>query len=125
VEILEITFEALGACRLLAVVGEVDLATSLVLEKAVEEQLEPGAALILDMTAVTFLDSFGIRILLGRAKAAAALGARLTVIPSDAVARVFELTGMTSAVIETAASRDAARVLIPWPGLSRAPFRSR
>ncbi|HET9171666.1 MAG TPA: STAS domain-containing protein [Actinospica sp.] len=106
--LLKITAEPLESCNLLAVAGEVDLGSSPALRQAVEQRLEAGRPLLLDLTAVTFLDSFGIRILLGCAKTAETRGAKFTVIPSEAVARVLELTGVTPEIIDIAENLEAA-----------------
>lgn len=105
---LRITQETLGPYSLIAVEGEVDLATGPELGQAVEERLAAGRPVLLDLSAVEFLDSFGIRTLLSCARTAAELGMRLTVIPSEAVAYVLALTGVPREVLDTAESREAA-----------------
>lgn len=110
---LKISQETLGSYSLLAVDGEVDLATSPALAEAVDQQLREGLPVLLDLTEVGFLDSFGIRVLLGAAKTATALGTRLTLIPSEAVAHVLALTGVPREVLATVESREAAQRLLP------------
>lgn len=86
---------------ILAVAGELDLGTA--------EELWPhlarllgGAApavLVLDGTALDFLDSSGLRVLLRAAKLAQGTGTALRIVaPNPAVARVLELSGAARAL---------------------------
>jgi anti-sigma B factor antagonist len=77
------------------VAGEVDLATSPQVAAAVEEQLARGPVLV-DLRAVTFLDSSGIRVLDGLLRAADATGndLRFDEALDPAVVQILELTGL-------------------------------
>jgi anti-sigma B factor antagonist len=56
--------------------------------------------IVLDLSDVTFLDSSGLRVLLGAARLASERGARLTVVASDIrVVKVVRLTG-TAGVLD-------------------------
>jgi anti-sigma B factor antagonist len=107
-ENLRIESASLDGALVLAASGEIDLATSPRLRETVEAELERGVPLVLDLSEVTFLDSSGIRVLLGCAARAQAGGTRFTVIPSDAVGRTLELCGITDAVLLVAADRRSA-----------------
>ncbi|WP_433346844.1 STAS domain-containing protein [Micromonospora sp. CA-111912] len=82
---------------LLAVTGEVDLATSGELSAALAGVLDgpPLSALEVDFGGVRFLDSSGILVLLRTHARAAEQGCRLTVADvQPAVRRVLEITGV-------------------------------
>lgn len=85
-----------GDARTLRLGGELDLAGAPALEAAIEEGLaDAGRRLVIDFSALTFIDSTGIAILvaaLGDERAAGRLG----FVPSTApaVTRVLQLTGV-------------------------------
>jgi len=79
----------------IALCGELDLANASTAEAALEELLDEGAPVVVDMRELEFIDSTGIALLV------AALGrggeeSRVRFIPSSApaVTRVLELTGL-------------------------------
>jgi len=74
--------------------GSLDLATQPLLETQIEELLESGVrTLTLDLRAVTFMDSSGVRLVLRWNAAAQSGGFQFWVIPGPPqVQRVFELT---------------------------------
>ena len=79
----------------IALCGELDLANASTAESALEESLEGGRQVVVDMRELEFIDSTGIALLV------AALGRggtepRVRFIPSTspAVTRVLELTGL-------------------------------
>ena len=76
-----------------AVTGEIDLATSGPLAQALTEVLDRKPVTVrLDLAEVSFLDSSGIRCLVGVAERAAAVGGRLVVRnPTPMVQRVLEI----------------------------------
>ncbi|HET9172907.1 MAG TPA: STAS domain-containing protein [Actinospica sp.] len=91
----------------LFVSGEVDLAGSPHLERALAEAAGPGAPLVVDLTGVEFIDSAGLRALTQAELTVARLGGRLLIVPSPAAARVFEITSLVDA-FERRADLDAA-----------------
>lgn len=74
------------------VAGEIDIATSQHLTRAIHDAVGRGAeGLILDMSAVTFMDSSGIAALIAsRSTATVVLRS-----PSDAVLRLLATTGLS------------------------------
>jgi anti-anti-sigma factor len=78
-----------------AITGEIDLATAGAMGEAVREHLRTGPVL-LDLSAVGFMDSSGVRELDGLLRDVDAEGWDLRVVPAltEAVAQVLELTGM-------------------------------
>jgi len=80
----------------LVVAGEVDMSTVQPLRTAIVQVLDRGAPeLVVDLHAVTFLDSTGISVLVLGRRTATGTGARYRVVNArDMVARVLEVTGV-------------------------------
>ena len=80
---------------LIALAGEIDLATAPLLRTALEQCLRDGMSTVdIDLTAVTFCDCYGLGVLLDVAQHAFAAGGALRLRhPSAAVARLLTLTG--------------------------------
>jgi anti-sigma B factor antagonist len=98
-----------GAVTVLAVSGEIDINTAPQLLQALAE-LDGAArqALVLDLSAVSFLDSSALGALVGAQKEIAAAGGRLTVVCADPkVLRIFSITRLTE-VIDIVQSVDDA-----------------
>ena len=85
-----------GGVRLLEVFGELDLATAPKLCALIDAaRIHRAKRLVIDLTAVDFCDSTGLRALLGASTEMRVSGGRLTIacLPNGAVARLFELVG--------------------------------
>jgi len=86
-----------GAARVVIVRGEVDLATAPELEVSVRHALEDAPdGVVLDLAALSFIDSSGLRALVALSKDAKSRGASLALenLPRHAQ-RVLELTGLS------------------------------
>ncbi len=83
-----------AASGVIAPQGPIDLQTAEMLEGDVHALRRSGhREVVLDLRQVTFLDSYGLRVLLSLRNAAARDGFRLTLVPGPApVQRLFELT---------------------------------
>jgi anti-sigma B factor antagonist len=81
-------------------VGALDLATAPALDKQLAELRAAGfRALVLDLRALTFMDSTGLRTVLSWDKAARSDGFTLAIVPgAPQIQRVFELTRTTERV---------------------------
>lgn len=89
--------ESIGAFEPVIVLdGELDLASTGDVWEAVRAELEVGAGpVVLDLQAVTFIDSIGVKLLLDVRKLAADLGRPLSFVrPSEFARRVLRLTGV-------------------------------
>jgi len=87
----EVTTEtAAGALRVRAA-GEIDLATAPLLAAAIDEASADGGPVLLDLSAVTFIDSTGLGVIL---HAHGALGERFRGMPSPACERLFDIAGV-------------------------------
>jgi anti-sigma B factor antagonist len=89
-----------GRVAVLAVSGELDLGTAEVVWPGLARLLAgPAAAVVLDGTALEFLDSSGLRVLLRGAKLAESEGTSFRVVaPHPVVQRVLELAGVRGAL---------------------------
>lgn len=86
--------------RRIALVGEFDLAAMPVAEATLAEATANGyAAIEIDLRALTFLDSSGVRSLMITVDRCRDRGMPLTIIPGPrGVQRVFEITGLVDAL---------------------------
>jgi anti-sigma B factor antagonist len=81
----------------IAVAGELDLATAPQLEETLMPCLAGGGHAVLDLRALEFMDSTGVRVIVGAHLAAQEHGARFVLVrtPNDgAVGRVLEISGL-------------------------------
>ncbi|HWG22513.1 STAS domain-containing protein [Actinospica sp.] len=91
---LSITSQILEDTVTLVVSGDIDLGNAEGLYKALTDALAPGRPVIVDLTGVGFMDSRGFAALVrAHHEAAHGVSVPILVIPSDPVARVFELAG--------------------------------
>lgn len=87
VSALEVTRQGNGDATMLALAGELDMATTPLLDEALE-RLDRRHAVILDLSDLTFIDSHGLRALFGHATTLELILAR----PHPHIARVLSLT---------------------------------
>jgi anti-sigma B factor antagonist len=93
-----------------AVAGEVDLLTAPELGKALQLVAEHTSQVVVDLTAVTFLDSSGINALLTGQRGLAARGTGFRVVaPEGPVRRIFEVTQL----VETLGVVDSVDATAP------------
>jgi anti-sigma B factor antagonist len=92
---LRITVTAGTAHTLVALAGECDLNTGRELRDILTSELSRGAQrLIVDLSALTFMDSTGMQVLLSTRSVLAVRGGTLVLVaPQPVVARILELTG--------------------------------
>jgi anti-sigma B factor antagonist len=74
--------------------GEIDLETSPDLARALQGALDGRARVVVDLQAVSFMDSTGVSLLLTTAEQARRAEAELVIEPSPMVLRVLRLTGV-------------------------------
>lgn len=95
---LQVDVEEAGGAALVVARGEVDAATATTLAERLEEAAaaHPGAISV-DLSAVTFIDSSGLRVITVARSQAEAEGRLLVVTEaSEAVRRIFAMTGLTA-----------------------------
>ncbi|MCW2714815.1 MAG: anti-sigma factor antagonist [Frankiales bacterium] len=91
-----------GRVRVLRATGELDVMTSRSVLPALPEMVEGAAGVVLDVSAVTFFDSSGLRLVDRLARACGGQGAQLRVVapPGTMARRVLEIAGMVAHLVE-------------------------
>jgi anti-sigma B factor antagonist len=97
--------------EVLAVTGEVDVSTAPRLRQQLVETATAGhERVIVDLSAVDFLDSTGLGVLVSGLKRFRTLGGDLLLVcPSARIIKVFEITGLTKVFSMHATVEDAVR----------------
>ena len=84
-----------GDDRIVAAQGELDLHTAPRLAEALAPHIDAGAAVIADLTAVTFMDSSGVAVFVNALARARDTGASISLVaPEPRVRRVLQITGL-------------------------------
>jgi anti-sigma B factor antagonist len=86
-----------GDRAVIAVRGELDLATAPELEAALLPDLREGGSALLDLRGLEFMDSTGVRVIVAAHHAAQEHGGTLALVrtaPDGPVARVLEISGL-------------------------------
>lgn len=106
---LQVHSRVIGDRTVIAVAGEVDIATAETLDAEITQVLAGGAThLVLDLSEVAFLDSTGLGVLVkGLKRAREAGGSLAVVVTAERIAKVFRITGL-DAVMPLHADLDAA-----------------
>jgi anti-anti-sigma factor len=107
---LTVDVDRTGPVTVVRASGEVDLATAPVLEESLKEFPPGGPLVVIDLSAVGFLDSSGLSVLVQARqrleRADGTNGVRL-VVTRPVIRRVFEVTGLAE-VFDLATSLDEA-----------------
>jgi anti-anti-sigma factor len=94
---LTVTIEPLDEACLVRASGELDRSTAERLSSALDAARADGVTTLLDLSAVRFIDSAGLRVLLWSARAADAHGSAWFIVgASSAVRRLIDLSGTRS-----------------------------
>jgi anti-sigma B factor antagonist len=107
---MDITEETRGGVTIVKPIGRIDSATSAEFEtRLVEAVVGRGkASVVVDMTALTYISSAGLRALLVAAKKAKPTGSRVVLAAmAPTIREVFDMSGF-SALFEIHAAPDAA-----------------
>lgn len=101
------------SCTVVAVAGELDMSTASDLSDVLTSAIEArDVGLVLDLASLDFCDSAGLAVFVGAHNRLDATGRRLVVAgPTEAVARVLELSGI-SQVIPTTADPDEGCAMV-------------
>jgi RNA polymerase sigma-B factor len=92
-----------GGWRVASVAGDLDLSVAPVLHAAVTDLIETGAAVVVDLSGASLLDSASINVLVRAARRAGAAGVPLRVVGAHgAVQRVLQITGAPELNIDPA-----------------------
>lgn len=109
VDVATVDGAVLLTCR-----GELDVTTAPRLSVAIRRAVEKGTArLILDVSALEYMDSSGLTAVLNGREAAAEAGGRLAIAcrPDARVRRLFTLTGLEAAIEIHGSADEALRAL--------------
>jgi anti-sigma B factor antagonist len=89
-----------GASAVLTVIGEVDMTTAPELLRSIERVSDRSDRVVVDLSAVTFLDSSGLNALVAgqRALEGRGIGLRVVTPEDNPVRRVFEITQLTESL---------------------------
>jgi anti-anti-sigma factor len=106
-----LSHELVGTTTTIRLTGDVDFVNARELAMRVEQLCADAEAVVLDLAATTYLDSAGVRLVDGAARACAERGIPLALyVPRGAVVRrVVELTLPTLELIEDVWEWDASR----------------
>jgi len=93
-KLLELTTETEGTTVRLVLTGQLDIAGASRVERELERiEQEPPATIVLDLRALTFMDSTGLRVILAADGRAREQARRLVLVRgSDTVQRIIEMT---------------------------------
>jgi stage II sporulation protein AA (anti-sigma F factor antagonist) len=107
--------DSAGEQLLIRVRGEIDHHSAAAIRNGIDSALfeKRPRRLILDMSAVTFMDSSGLGLIMGRLSVVRELGGELTVKdPSEAIGRIIRLAGMEDVInIEHSREQDCPKPL--------------
>lgn len=81
--------------------GELDMATAPELEHVVMPRLQEGGWIVLDLRSLDFIDSSGLRVVVGAHRAAEERGGRFTCVrgtPGSTVHRIVEIAGIDGVI---------------------------
>lgn len=93
---LDITTSQSGARTVVHVAGEIDVYTVPALRERLDAEIERGHhELVVDLGGVTFMDSTGLGVLVGRLKVIRGVGGSMRLVSAnDRVLKVFAITGL-------------------------------
>ena len=84
---------------IIEIVGRLDTTTAPMLEKAINEDIGDTKNLVLDMKAVQYISSAGLRVLLGAQKKMQKIGSMKVTGVCEEVMEVFEMTGFADILV--------------------------
>lgn len=82
-----------GNASTIEIIGRLDTVTAPALDKMIDEELEGVTALTLDMNALEYISSAGLRVVLTAQKKMQKIGSIKLIGVSEAVMEVLEMTG--------------------------------
>ena len=84
---------------IIEVVGRLDTTTAPTLDKAINEDIGEVKNLVLDVKAVEYISSAGLRVLLGAQKKMQKIGSMKVINVCEEVMEVFEMTGFADILV--------------------------
>lgn len=111
---MEVMFRSSGTALITFLRGEIDHHTASALRQTIDQSMKEFGCrdLVMDFSGVTFMDSAGIGVVLGRYKKLTKTGGRICICGCSAhVKRLLEMAGVFSLVQQAVSFRDAEQVL--------------
>jgi len=93
---LSVSSSEQGAVTIVHVAGEIDVYTAPLLREVLDKQVAAGRTnLVVDLENVTFMDSTGLGVLVGRLKLVRGQNGSLRIVSAqDRILKVFKITGL-------------------------------
>ena len=93
---LSVSSSEQGAVTIVHVAGEIDVYTAPLLREVLDKQVAAGRTnLVVDLENVTFMDSTGLGVLVGRLKLVRGQNGTLRIVSAqDRILKVFKITGL-------------------------------
>ena len=88
-----------AAETIIEIVGRLDTTTAPALDKAINEDIGDTKNLVLDVKAMEYISSAGLRVLLGAQKKMQKIGSMKVVNVCEEVMEVFEMTGFADILV--------------------------
>ena len=105
---LNISVSAEGEVLTVRLEGKLDTTSSPELEKVLRENLDSTSRLILDMSALLYVSSAGLRVLLSAQKTMSAKNGLIVRNPSENVMEIFDVTGFSDILVFEQQDRQRA-----------------
>jgi len=104
-EVAQIQVSSAGEVAIVKVIGEVDLSVCPELQSAVDAALAGQPRVVVDLAECTYMDSSGLRVLIGAVGSATKVGRSVVVVnPTDTVLKIIELADVAQILL----GRDAS-----------------
>jgi anti-sigma B factor antagonist len=105
-----VSSEIVSGALVVSVRGDVDLATAGRMDSEILMAWQPPQPLVVDASAVPFMDSTGLGVLIKAAERASNLGGSVAIVTSaDRVRKVFSITGLDSFIFVAESLDEALR----------------
>lgn len=102
-----VSLETVGSVHVLSASGEIDLPNASLLREQIAQLPTDVTKVVIDLSAVTFLDSTGLGALVAATKRLSRGGQRCVVVCTLQIAKLVDLTGL-GAVFEITPTREEA-----------------
>ena len=101
----QIQVSSTGDVAVLKVIGEVDLSVCPALQRAVDAALVGQPRVVVDLAECTYMDSSGLRVLIGAVGSATKIGRSVVVVnPTETVMKIIELADVAQILLGPDAS---------------------